>query len=128
MSKSESITFSATREQKQQIVTQAKKQGENLSEFCLKAVEQRLARELQDQRVDELGFGTEFEQLTETITSEVEAVTDIETRQELYYSVALWELISSEYPSEKRAKAMEKAPQKLTQNIANLREKEAGNR
>lgn len=124
MSKTESITFKASREQKQQIVTQAKKQDENLSEFCLKAVEQRLARELQDQRASELGLDTEFEQLTETITSEVAAVTDIETRQELYYSVALWELISSEYPSEKRSKAMETAPQKLEQNIANLREKE----
>jgi hypothetical protein len=128
MSKTESITFSATRRQKQQIVTQAKKQDENVSEFCLKAVEQRLARELQDQRVNELGLGTEFEQLTETITSEVEGVTDVETRQELYYSVALWELVSSEYPAEKRAKAMEKAPQKLAENTANLREKEAGDR
>ncbi|GCF15988.1 hypothetical protein Harman_39230 [Haloarcula mannanilytica] len=117
---SESITLSMSAEKKKQIVTQAEKNDETITQFLLKAAEQRISRELQEQRATELGIEQELQDLADSVTDEVSAATDVDTDQELCHIVALWELISSEYDPEKRAAAMEEAPEKLQEQVAKI--------
>ncbi|GGM50429.1 hypothetical protein [Haloarcula argentinensis] len=117
---SESITFSMSAEKKKQIVTQAEKNDETVTQFLLKAAEQRISRELQEQRANELGVEQELQELADSVTEEVSAATDVDTDQELSHIVALWELISSEYDADTRAAAMEEAPEKLQEQVAKI--------
>ena len=116
----ESITFSMSAEKKKQIVTQAEKNDETVTQFVLKAAEQRISRELQEQRANELGVADELQDLADSVTGEVSAATDIDTDQELCHTVALWELISSKYDADTRAAAMEEAPEKLEEQVAKV--------
>ncbi|KZX49728.1 hypothetical protein [Haloarcula sp. K1] len=121
---SDTISLRMSAEEREQIVKQAQKVNEDLSEYILKATEQRIARELQDQRATELGLGPELEQIAESVTAEVNKAANIDTSQELAYTVALWDLLSSDYPSEERAAAMEGATERLQEQVENVRNKE----
>jgi Na+/phosphate symporter len=119
----ETVTVRLSAEERKQIVRQAQKADEDLSEYIRKATEQRIARELQDQRTEELSLASELEQVADEVTAVVSKAADIETTEELAYEVALWDLISTEYPSEKRAVAMEEATEKLQEEVENVRNK-----
>jgi hypothetical protein len=108
--------------QREQIIEQANKQGENISEYCLEATRQRIIREQQDSHGTGTDLAAQLEALADDVTAEIAAVTDADTPGELVYLVALWELVSSEYPREERAKAIEQAPDILHQQVAALRE------
>jgi len=108
--------------QREQIVEQANKQGENISEYCLEATRQRIIREQQGIHGTGMNLAAQLEALANDVTAEIDAVTDAETPGELVYLVALWELVSSEYPSEERAQAIDQAPEILAQQVAALRE------
>ena len=108
--------------QREQIIEQANKQGENISEYCLEATRQRIIRERQGIQGTGIDLAAQLEALADDVTAEIAAVTDAETPGELVYLVALWELVSSEYPSEERAQAMDQAPDILAQQVAALRE------
>jgi len=112
--------------QKQQIVAQARKHDESVSEYCLMAIEQRIAQETEAERVDELELETRLEDLKKGITQDIAAATDIDPRQEDCYEVALWELLAHGYSPERRRKAMEKAPDKFEEQFENIVEKELG--
>ena len=108
--------------QREQIIDQANKQGENISEYCLEATRQRIIRERQGIQGTGIDLAAQLEALADDVTAEIAAVTDADTPGELVYLVALWELVSSEYPSEERAQAMDQAPDILAQQVAALRE------
>jgi hypothetical protein len=120
--------------QREQIVAQATKQDETVSEYCLKAAKQRLARELQDQdddlvvtsavdqRTDSHTLSVQFEALATDVTEEVARATDVDTQPELVYTVALWELLAGEFSNEQRASALAAAPDILDQRVAELRQ------
>lgn len=108
--------------QREQIVEQANKQGENISEYCLEATRQRIIRERQGIQGTGMDLAAQLEALTSDVTAEIATVTGAETPGELVYLVALWELVSSEYPSEERAQAIGQAPEILAQQVTALRE------
>jgi hypothetical protein len=108
--------------QREQIIEQANKQDENISEYCLEATRQRIIRERQGIQGTGMDLAAQIEALADDVTAEIAAVTDAETPGELVYLVALWELVSSEYPNEECAQAMEQAPDILAQHVAALRE------
>ena len=108
--------------QREQIIEQANKQDENISEYCLEATRQRIIRERQGIQGTGMDLAAQLEALADDVTAEIAAVTDAETPGELVYLVALWELVSSEYPNEECAQAMEQAPDILAQHVAALRE------
>ncbi|RLM33133.1 hypothetical protein [Haloarcula sp. Atlit-120R] len=118
------ISLRMSEEERDQIVRQARKVDEDLSEYILKATEQRIARELHDQRAEELGLEPELEQIAESVTEQVNKAADVETTEELAYEVALWDLISTDYSSEERAIAMDEATDKLQEEVDNVRNKE----
>lgn len=124
MSKDSRITLHATADQKSRIESQADKNGESVSEFCLKAAEQRIARERQDEREAELDLDTRLEQLKEEFVTDVESAVDPTTRQERLYEIALWELLSNDFSQEEQVEALERAPDKLEQGLEKLEEKE----
>lgn len=120
--------------QREQIVRQANKQDETLSEYCLKATKQRLSRELQDQdddlavtsavdqRTDSYTLSAQFEALATDVTEEIASATDIDTQSEQVYTLALWELLASEFSSEQRASALAAASDILDQRLTELRQ------
>ena len=108
--------------QREQIIEQANKQDENISEYCLEATRQRIIRERQGIQGTGMDLAAQIEALADDVTAEIAAVIDAETPGELVYLVALWELVSSEYPNEECAQAMEQAPDILAQHVAALRE------
>ncbi|MFU1782958.1 hypothetical protein ACM16X_16405 [Haloarcula japonica] len=122
---SDVISIRLNAEQGEQVVKQAQKVDEKPSEYVLNAVEQRIDRELKEQRANELNLESELSDLADIVAAEVDGATDIDTDQELFYSVALWDLISSEFPADKRAAAMEGASKKVQEEVANIRNKEA---
>ncbi|EMA25709.1 plasmid mobilization protein [Haloarcula argentinensis] len=121
---SEKVTIRLSAEQRKEIVKQANKAGEGVSEYILKATERRISRELQEQRAGELNLGSELEYIADAVVEDVEEATNVDTDQELFYSVALWDLISSEFPAERRATAMEEATGKLEEEVERIRNKE----
>jgi hypothetical protein len=118
------ISIRLNPEQGEQVVKQAQKADEKLSEYVLKATEQRIDRELKEQRANELNLESELDDLANIVAAEVDGATDIDTDQELFYSVALWDLISSEFPADKRAAAMEGASEKVQEEVESIRNKE----
>ncbi|EMA14615.1 MULTISPECIES: hypothetical protein [Haloarcula] len=118
------ISIRLNPEQGEQVVKQAQKADEKLSEYVLKATEQRIDRELKEQRANELNLESELDDLADIVAAEVDGATDIDTDQELFYSVALWDLISSEFPADKRAAAMEGASEKVQEEVESIRNKE----
>jgi len=120
----ETVTVRLSAEQRKEIVKQANKTGEGVSEYILKATEQRISRELQEQRAGELNLGSELDYIADAVVEDVEEATNVDTEQELFYSVALWDLISSEFPADKRATAMEEATDKLEEEVETIRNKE----
>jgi len=121
---SDKVTIRLSTEQRKEIVKQANKTGEGVSEYILKATEQRISRELQEQRAGELNLGSELDYIADAVVEDVEEATNVDTEQELFYSVALWDLISSEFPADKRATAMEEATDKLEEEVETIRNKE----
>ncbi|WP_121304605.1 plasmid mobilization protein [Haloarcula quadrata] len=120
----ETVTVRLSAEQRKEIVKQANKTGEGVSEYILKATEQRISRELQEQRAGELNLGSELDYIADAVVEDVEEATNVDTEQELFYSVALWDLIASEFPADKRATAMEEATDKLEEEVETIRNKE----
>ncbi|MDS0223499.1 hypothetical protein NDI54_19345 [Haloarcula sp. S1AR25-5A] len=118
------ISIRLNPEQGEQVVKQAQKADEKPSEYVLKATEQRIDRELKEQRANELNLESELDDLADIVAAEVDGATDIDTDQELFYSVALWDLISSEFPADKRAAAMEGASEKVQEEVESIRNKE----
>jgi len=121
---SDKVTIRLSTEQRKEIAKQANKTGEGVSEYILKATEQRISRELQEQRAGELNLGSELDYIADAVVEDVEEATNVDTEQELFYSVALWDLISSEFPADKRATAMEEATDKLEEEVETIRNKE----
>jgi len=112
--------------QKQQIEAQAEKHDESVSEYCLMAIEQRVAREMEAERLDDLEITTQLKDLKTAVTADIAAATDVSINQEPYYEVALWDLLASEFSSEERRQAMQKAPDKVNEQLEKLAEKESG--
>lgn len=90
------------------------------------AIEQRIARETEAERLDDFAIEARLENLKTAITTDIEAATDINTQQEYCYEVALWELLADGYASDRRRQAMQKAPDKLDEQLEKLAEKESG--
>ena len=99
--------------QRQQIVSQARKHDESISEYCLMAVEQRIAREAESERLDDLDLHAELDDLKTGLTADIEAAMAVDTRQERFYEVALWSLLGNDFSGEERREAMQDAPDKL---------------
>jgi len=99
--------------QRQQIVSQARKHDESISEYCLMAIEQRIAREAEAERLDDLDLHAELDDLKTGLTADIEAAMAVDTRQERFYEVALWSLLGNDFSSEERREAMQDAPDKL---------------
>jgi len=99
--------------QRQQIVSQARKHDESISEYCLMAIEQRIAREAESERLDDLDLHAELDDLKTGLTADIEAAMAVDTRQERFYEVALWSLLGNDFSSEERREAMQDAPDKL---------------
>lgn len=112
--------------QKQRIESLADKHNMSVSEYCLMAIERQNAQESEAERVDEMDIETRLEDLKTSITQDIEAVMDIDLRQEDCYEVALWELLAHGYSPERRRKAMEKAPDTLDKQFESIAEKELG--
>lgn len=112
--------------QKQQIRSQARKHDESVSEYCLKAIEYRLAREMESERLDELEIEPRLEDLKTSITQEIAAAMDTSTHQELCYEVAVWKLLGNDYSRESRHQAMKGAPDLLEKDLERMAEKEGG--
>jgi len=112
--------------QKQQIVSQARKQDESISEYLLTAVEQRMARETEAERVDELEIDSQLDELKERITQGVSTATDVDTHQEPLYGIALWELLAGEHSEEKRQQAIQDAHDTLAGDLKGLDNKRDG--
>lgn len=108
--------------QREQIIEQANKQGEDISEYCLKATRQRLARERQGYPGSGTGLAAQMEDLADEVAAEIAAVANPERPREMAYLIALWELLASDYPSDERAEAMDQATEILAQQVAALRE------
>ena len=112
--------------QKHRIEAQAEKHDQSVSEYCLLAIEQRIAREAESERLDDLDLDSELDKLKATITEDIEAATEIETRQEFCYEIALWELLGNDYSREERRQAMAQAPDRLDDDLERLANKEGG--
>lgn len=112
--------------QKQRIEAQAEKHDQSVSEYCLLAIEQRIAREAESERLDDLDLDSQLDELKATITADIAEATDVTTQQECYYEVALWELLGSEYSQEERLEAMRGAPDQLETDLEKLADKEGG--
>jgi hypothetical protein len=112
--------------QVQQIKAQARKHDESVSEYCLMAIEQRIARETEAERLDELNIGTRLDDLQTAIIEDIQDATDIETEQELCYEIALWKLFGTDHSREMRRQAMEEAPDQLDKDLERLAAKEGG--
>jgi len=110
--------------QKQQIVSQARKHDESVSEYCLTAIEQRIARETEDERLNDLDIDSRLDELKTDITTEVSTAIDVDTRQESLYGIALWELLGSNQFEEERSQAVKEAAGTLEEDLANLAEKD----
>ena len=115
-----------SKDQKEQIRTQAHENDESVSEYCLRAIEQRLAREMESERIDEVEIESRLEFLKSSITEDITAATDIGTFQESCYEVALWKLLGNEYSRESRRQAMKGAPELLDEDLERMAEKEGG--
>jgi hypothetical protein len=112
--------------QKQRIEAQARKHNKSVSEYCLMAIEQQIAREAEAERLDELNIESQLDELKETITTDISEATAVTSQQECYYEVALWELFGNGYPQEDRLEAMEGAPEQLKQDLAKMADKKDG--
>jgi len=112
--------------QKQQIVSQARKQDQSVSEYCLMAIEQRIARETEDERLDELDVDSRLDELKTDITEDIAAAMDVSTHQEDLYEIALWDLLSSDYSEEECREAVANAPDKLDRELEKMAEKTDG--
>ena len=108
--------------QREQIVEHAKEQNQEISEYCLEATRQRIIREKQGVHGTGMDLAAQIQSLADDVTGDIASVTDPEMPSELVYLVALWELVSSEYPNEERAEALEQAPAILARQVAALRE------
>ncbi|MBX0288530.1 hypothetical protein EGH22_19555 [Halomicroarcula sp. F28] len=112
--------------QKQRIEAQADKHDTSVSEYCLMAIEQQIAREAEAERIDDLDIESRLDELQTDITAEVSTATDINTQQESLYGIALWELLGSEFSGKERTQALKKAPATLEEELEGLAEKEGG--
>lgn len=112
--------------QVQQIKAQARKHDESVSEYCLMAIEQRIARETEAERLDELDIETQLEDLQAAIIGDIRNATDIDTEQEFYYEIALWKLLGTDHSSETRRQAISGAPDQLDTDLERLAAKEGG--
>jgi hypothetical protein len=112
--------------QKQRIEAQAEQHGQSVSEYCLLAIEQRIAREAESERLDDLDLDSELDELKATIVKDIEAATEIETRQEVCYEIAIWELLGNDHSREERRQAMAQAPDRLDDDLERLANKEGG--
>lgn len=127
MSETTRITIYPDNEaQKQRIEAQAEKHDESVSAYCLMAIEQRIAREAESERLDELDLDSQLEHLQAEMIENIEAATDIDTRQEFCYGIALWELLGNDYSRNKRRQAISGAPDRLDDDLERLAEKEGG--
>ncbi|MFC7078074.1 hypothetical protein [Haloarcula halophila] len=114
------ITMYGTEEQKEQIEIQASKHGQTVSKYCLEAVEQRIAREVRDERADEVSIEDRIETLVSDVQKNIDSVIDPAPEQELLYEIALWQLLSSEYSAEQRQDALESGAEKFEKELENL--------
>lgn len=114
------ITMYGTQEQKEQIEIQASKHDQTVSKYCLEAVEQRIAREVRDERADETSIEDRVAALVSDVQEDVDSVIDPAPEQELLYEIALWELLSSEYSTEERQEALESGAEKFEKELENL--------
>lgn len=112
--------------QKQQIVSQARKQDESVSEYLLRAGEQRMARESEDEFVEELEIESRLDELKADFTEDIASAGDVSTQQESLYGIALWELLSSEYSEEDCREAIAEAPDKFDREMERVAETEGG--
>jgi len=112
--------------QKQRIESQARKHGESMSEYCLRVIEQQIAREAEAERLDDIELDSQLDELKAAITADIAAATEISTKQEDCYELALWGLCGRDYSQEERRQAMQGAPDKLEEDLEKVRDKNGG--
>lgn len=118
------ITFATSAEQKQQLQQVAENRDMSLSEYCRRALEQKVARDLQGEQFHQTELEAKLDELEDQVTTEIESALAPNVDEEVLYGVALWDLIGSEYSEESRADAMSGASDRLEQGLENLRQKE----
>lgn len=114
------ISLYPSDEQREQIERQADKHDESLSQYCLKAVEQRIAREVRDEKAADTSFEDRVTALVSDVQQDVETVIDPAPEQELLYEIALWELLSSDYSKEDQQEALESAANQFEKELEKL--------
>ena len=112
--------------QKRRIEAQARKHNESISEYCLRVIEQGIAREAEAERLEDVALESRLDELKATISADISAVTEISTKQECCYEIALWELCAREYSQEERQQALQGAPEKLEDDLAKVADKDGG--
>ncbi|MFC7078333.1 plasmid mobilization protein [Haloarcula halophila] len=118
------ITMYGTEEQKEQIEQRAQQCGVSVSEYCLEAVEQRIARELQQKRMSDIGVENRIDEINEELNNRADRIFGGSTDQEQLYGIALWELLSGEFSRETRKESMKSASNKLDKGIKKLQKKD----
>lgn len=121
----EKITMYGTEEQKDRIEQRAQQCGVSVSEYCLEAVEQRIARELQQKRMSDIGIEDRIDELNEELNNRTTRICGGSTDQERLYGTALWELLSDEFSREARKESMKSASNKLDKGIKKLQKNES---
>ncbi|MFC6977026.1 hypothetical protein ACFQL1_23650 [Halomicroarcula sp. GCM10025709] len=117
------ITMYGTQEQKDRIEERADECGVSVSEYCLEAVEQRIARELQQKRMSDLGIEDQINDITQKLNTRATRVFGGSTEQEQLYGIALWELLGDEFSKEARKESMESASERLDKGVEKLKNK-----
>ncbi|MDS0261912.1 hypothetical protein NDI56_21125 [Haloarcula sp. S1CR25-12] len=112
--------------QRQLIVSWAQKNDESVSEFCRKAIEERLARDTESEAPNELDVDEPMDDLKTEFLADLEEATEVDIHEQFYPEVALWLLLSNDYSGEERRQAMKEAPDTMREKLAALTENEEG--
>jgi len=112
--------------QRQLIVSWAEKNDESVSEFCLRAIEERLARDTESEDTDDLDVDEPLDDLKAEFLADLESATEADINGQFYPEIALWLLLGNEYSSEERRQAMKEAPDTMREKLAAITEKEEG--
>ncbi|QIO25003.1 hypothetical protein [Haloarcula sp. JP-L23] len=121
---SKHVTFYTSDEQKEMIDQMADKRDMSLSQYCVLALDRQLARDVRLERISETDLDQQLEQMQDEVLDEIESTFAPSTEEEQFYGVALWNLLSSEHPSEAQADAMSNASEQLDRGLEKLRQKE----
>ena len=98
----------------------AERQGMSLSKYCVVALDKQIARDVRSERISETGLEEQLSDMEANILDEVESALSPSTEEAVLHGVALWNLISEEYPGEKQAEALSQASDRLDTGLEKL--------